>query len=45
MILLTIFFVFVEVDECVNVVLFLASEKASMINGSMLPVDGGALAT
>ncbi|KAF5277227.1 hypothetical protein FQR65_LT03933 [Abscondita terminalis] len=32
---------FAEVNEVVDVVLFLLSEKASMVNGVSLPVDGG----
>ncbi|XP_044732273.1 L-xylulose reductase-like [Chrysoperla carnea] len=36
---------FGEVDEVVNAVLFLLSDKSSMINGVSLPVDGGFLAT
>ncbi|XP_021951487.1 L-xylulose reductase [Folsomia candida] len=36
---------FAEVSEVVNAVLFLLSDKASMINGITLPIDGGFLAT
>ncbi|XP_041978725.1 D-erythrulose reductase-like [Aricia agestis] len=36
---------FGEVSEVVNTVLFLLSDKASMINGVELPIDGGFLAT
>lgn len=36
---------FAEVDEVVEVIIFLLSPKASMINGVTLPVDGGFLAT
>ncbi|KAM3964545.1 L-xylulose reductase-like [Aphomia sociella] len=36
---------FGEVSEVVNAVVFLLSEKASMINGVLLPIDGGFLAT
>ncbi|XP_053607276.1 L-xylulose reductase-like [Plodia interpunctella] len=36
---------FGEVSEVVNAVVFLLSEKASMINGVELPIDGGFLAT
>lgn len=35
---------FGEVEEVVNAVLFLLSEKSSMINGTCLPIDGGFLA-
>lgn len=35
---------FAEVEEVVNTVIFLLSDKASMINGVCLPVDGGFLA-
>ncbi|XP_063240627.1 L-xylulose reductase-like isoform X2 [Bacillus rossius redtenbacheri] len=35
---------FAEVDEVVNAILFLLSDKASMISGVTLPVDGGFLA-
>ncbi len=33
-----------ETEDVVNSVLFLLSDKASMINGAMLPIDGGVLA-
>ncbi|CAG9584616.1 unnamed protein product [Danaus chrysippus] len=36
---------FGEVSEVVNAVLFLLSDKSSMINGVELPIDGGFLAT
>lgn len=36
---------FGEVQEAVNAIVFLLSDKASMINGVQLPVDGGFLAT
>ncbi|CAK1547160.1 unnamed protein product [Leptosia nina] len=36
---------FGEVEEAVNAIIFLLSDKASMINGVNLPVDGGFLAT
>lgn len=36
---------FGEVQEVVNAVVFLLSERASMITGVELPVDGGFLAT
>ncbi|CAH0719381.1 unnamed protein product, partial [Brenthis ino] len=36
---------FGEVAEVVNAVVFLLSEKSSMINGVELPIDGGFLAT
>ena len=40
------FFIFIsEVNEVVNTILFLLSDKASMISGVTLPVDGGYLAT
>ncbi|XP_005989131.1 L-xylulose reductase [Latimeria chalumnae] len=35
---------FAEVEEVVSAVLFLLSEKSTMISGIMLPVDGGFLA-
>ncbi|KAK7500948.1 hypothetical protein BaRGS_00007828 [Batillaria attramentaria] len=35
---------FAEVEDVTNAVLFLLSDKAAMINGTMLPVDGGYLA-
>ncbi|XP_075231566.1 L-xylulose reductase-like isoform X2 [Lycorma delicatula] len=35
---------FAEVDEVVNAILFLLSDKASMITGVTLPIDGGFLA-
>ncbi|XP_046888809.1 L-xylulose reductase isoform X1 [Hypomesus transpacificus] len=35
---------FAEVEDVVNSVLFLLSDKSSMTNGVMLPVDGGFLA-
>ncbi len=28
-------------EEVANAILFLASEEASMINGAILPIDGG----
>ncbi|KAJ0177187.1 hypothetical protein K1T71_007196 [Dendrolimus kikuchii] len=36
---------FGEVSEVVNAVVFLLSERSSMINGVQLPIDGGFLAT
>jgi L-xylulose reductase len=36
---------FAEVEEVIHAILFLMSDKASMINGITLPVDGGFLAT
>eukprot|EP00050_Salpingoeca_kvevrii_P017275 m.63603 g.63603 ORF g.63603 m.63603 type:complete len:118 (+) comp7466_c0_seq4:704-1057(+) len=36
---------FSEVDEVVHAIAFLLSDQASMINGVMLPVDGGFLST
>ncbi|XP_046584676.1 L-xylulose reductase-like isoform X1 [Haliotis rubra] len=35
---------FVEIEDVVNAVLFLLSDKAAMINGTLLPIDGGILA-
>lgn len=35
---------FAEVQEVVDAVVFLLSDRASMINGVYLPVDGGFLA-
>lgn len=32
---------FAEVAECVDLVLFLLSDKASMVNGAHIPLDGG----
>jgi NAD(P)-dependent dehydrogenase (short-subunit alcohol dehydrogenase family) len=34
-----------EVHEVVDAVVYLLSDKASMINGVTLPIDGGFLAT
>jgi L-xylulose reductase len=36
---------FAEVREVTDAVLFLLSDRASCINGVMLPIDGGFLAT
>ena len=36
---------FAEVEDIVNPVMFLLSDNSDMINGTMLPVDGGFLAT
>jgi len=36
---------FAEVEDVVNCILFLLSEKAGMVNGVTLPIDGGFLAT
>lgn len=36
---------FAEVEDVVNVVLFLLSDKAAMVNSTCIPVDGGFLAT
>lgn len=36
---------FGEVEDVVNAVLFLLSDKSSMINGCSLPIDGGFVAT
>lgn len=35
---------FAEVEEVVHAIVYLLSDKASMINGTILPVDGGFLA-
>ena len=35
---------FAEVDDVVDVILYLLSDKADMINGVLLPIDGGFLA-
>jgi len=35
---------FAEVEEVVDAVIFLLSDKSSMINGVALPIDGGFLA-
>lgn len=40
-----IFYRFAEINEVVNAITFLLSDKSSMINGVQLPVDGGFLAT
>ena len=37
----TITFILTEVNEVVDAILYLLSDKASMINGICLPVDGG----
>ena len=39
------FLLITEIDEVVNTIVFLLSDKASMIHGVTLPVDGGYLAT
>merc|ERR1719230_1512447 len=36
---------FAEVPEVVHPILFLLSNRSSMINGAMLPIDGGFVAT
>ncbi|XP_015589207.1 L-xylulose reductase [Cephus cinctus] len=36
---------FAEVDEVVDAIVYLLSDKSSMVNGVALPVDGGFLAT
>ncbi|XP_078427115.1 L-xylulose reductase-like isoform X2 [Cetorhinus maximus] len=36
---------FAEIDEVVNAIIFLLSDKSSMINGVTLPVDGGFLSS
>lgn len=38
-------FVCTEVEDVVNSVLFLLSDKSAMTNGAFLPVDGGFLAS
>ena len=38
-------FLIAEIDEVVHAIIFLLSDKASMIHGVTLPVDGGYLAT
>ena len=37
----TVFCTFTEVDDIVGATLFLLSDKADMVNGVILPVDGG----
>lgn len=41
---LSVFFRFGEVSEVVDAVVYLLSDRASMISGTELPVDGGFLA-
>ncbi|XP_065210098.1 L-xylulose reductase-like isoform X2 [Planococcus citri] len=36
---------FAEIEDVVNTIIFLASEKAGMINGANVPIEGGILAT
>ncbi|XP_069511418.1 L-xylulose reductase [Ambystoma mexicanum] len=36
---------FAEMDDVVNTILFLLSDKSAMIHGATLPIDGGFLAT
>ena len=36
---------FAEVEDVTSCILFLLSDKAAMVNGVTLPVDGGFLAT
>ena len=36
---------FAEVSDVVGCIVFLISDMADMVNGAMLPVDGGFLAT
>lgn len=36
---------FAEEDEIVSVIAFLLSDSSAMINGIVLPIDGGFLAT
>lgn len=38
-------FGFAEVEDVVNAILFLLSDKSAMTNGAFLPIDGGFLAT
>lgn len=42
---LPFYFRFGEVQEVVDAVLYLLSDKASMISGTCLPIDGGFLAS
>ena len=35
----------VELDDVVNAIMYLLSDKADMINGAILPIDGGWLCT
>lgn len=41
----TYFYPFTEVAEVVDAVVFMLSDRSSMISGAALPVDGGFLAT
>lgn len=43
--LLKKYFRFAQVSEVSDVVLYFLSDKASMINGVEMPIDGGFLAT
>ena len=36
---------FAKVEHIVNLVLYLLSEASDMVNGAMIPVDGGCLCT
>ena len=36
-----VFSMFSELDDVVNATLYLLSDKAKMINGIIMPVDGG----
>jgi L-xylulose reductase len=36
---------FAETEDVVNACIFLLSDKSSMCNGTMLPIDGGFLVT
>ncbi|XP_069786303.1 L-xylulose reductase [Narcine bancroftii] len=36
---------FAEIEDVVNAIIFLLSDKSAMINGAILPVDGGFLAS
>lgn len=40
-----VFTKFSEVDEVIDAIVYLLSDRSSMINGVALPIDGGFLAT
>ena len=40
-VLFTLLFLYTEVEDVVNTTVFLLSDKAAMINGVIMPVDGG----